>query len=121
MVVGFERVVLVITKPPYGLEDCFSGLYVAVACLNSGLECNVVLLGDGVYAALARQDAEKLSLPSVEDLIYALLPEAKIYAHRKSLLERKIPESRLIKGIRLVDDDELAELLISEGECILVF
>lgn len=112
---------MIITRPPYGSEDCFSGLYVAVACLNSGLECIVIFLGDGVYAALARQDSEMLSLPSVEDIIYALLPEAEVYAHRRSLLERKIPESKLIKGIRLVDDGELAELLLDGGECIVVF
>ncbi len=121
MVVWFDRAVLFITKPPYGLEDCFSGLYVAVAFLNSGIKCSVVFLGDGVYAALARQNSEKLSVPSVEDVVYVLLSEAKLYAHRESLLERGISESNLIKGVKLISDREVAELLASEGECIITF
>jgi len=121
VVIGFKSVVLVITKPPYGLEDCFSGLYVAVACLNSNLKCSVIFLGDGVYAALAHQNTEKLSVPSVEDVIYALLPEAKLYVHRNSLLERGIPESKVVKGIELINDAKTAELLLSEGECIITF
>ncbi|MBS7287354.1 MAG: DsrE family protein [Candidatus Freyarchaeota archaeon] len=121
MVVRFEKIILIITKPPYGLEDCFSGLYVAVACLNSSLRCNVIFIGDGVYAALAQQNTEKLSVPSVEDLIYALLPDAKLYIHKKSLLERGIPESKIIKGIRLVEDEEVAELLLREGEGVITF
>ncbi|NMC58297.1 MAG: hypothetical protein GYA51_02720 [Candidatus Methanofastidiosa archaeon] len=41
-------------KPPYGYEDAFGGIYVAIACLDKGVEADVVLMGDGVCAALKK-------------------------------------------------------------------
>ncbi|MHA1263319.1 MAG: DsrE family protein [Candidatus Freyarchaeota archaeon] len=109
------------TKPPYGSEECFSGLYVAIACLNSGLDCGILFMGDGVYATIANQDPKGLSMPSVSDLIYTLLPESRLYAHEESLRERMLPASSMIKGIRLVGDSEMAELVLECGEYILTF
>lgn len=116
-----NNVLLIITKPPYGFEDCFSGLYIAIACLNSRLRCIILFIGDGAYVTISNQNPEKISMPSVADLIYTLLPESELYVHKESLQERKIPESRIIKGIKPVDEDELAKIILKQGEVIITF
>jgi sulfur relay (sulfurtransferase) DsrF/TusC family protein len=120
-VAKINTVLLIITKPPYGYEDCFSGLYVAVSCLNSGLKCSILFIADGVYATIANQNPEKISMPSVADLIYTLLPEADLFAHKNSLNEREIPESMMIKGIKIVEESELAEIILKVGEAVITF
>lgn len=116
-----NSVLLIITKPPYGFEDCFSGLYVAVSCLNNGLKCSIIFITDGVYATLANQKPEKIFMPSVADLIYTLLPEADLFVHKNSLKERGILESMIIKGIKIVEENEIAEIILKRGEAIVIF
>ncbi|MGQ9721866.1 MAG: DsrE family protein [Candidatus Jordarchaeum sp.] len=119
--IKINTVLLIITKAPYGFEDCFSGLYVAIACLNSGLKCIILFIGDGVYATISNQNPEKISMPSVADLIYTLLSESELYVHKKSLQERKIPETRIIKGIKPIEEDELVKIILKQGEAIITF
>lgn len=60
-------------------------------------------------------------MPSVVDLIYALLPEAELFVHKNSLKEREIRESMIVKGIRIVEESELAEIILERGEAIIIF
>lgn len=50
-----KSALVIIDRAPYGCENAFSGLYIVIACLNSSLDADVLLMEDGVYAAVADQ------------------------------------------------------------------
>ena len=106
---------ILIDKAPYGWEDSFSGFYVAIACLNKGVDGDVLLMGDGVYAALNTQDSEGgLDFPGVEELTYLIFPEGSLFVHEKSLQERGFEEKDLVEAAQLINDQELYEIMSSK-------
>ncbi|MEW6010144.1 MAG: DsrE family protein [Euryarchaeota archaeon] len=109
-----DSVLLIIDKAPYGWEDAFSGFYVAIACLNIGLPGDVLLTGDGVYAALEGQDSESnIGFPSVEELTYLIFPEGNVMVHGPSLESRGFTEEDLVESSDLISEEELYEFLAS--------
>jgi tRNA 2-thiouridine synthesizing protein C len=112
-----DHVLIIIDKAPYGWEDAFSGFYVAIACLNRELDADVLLIGDGVYAALEGQKPEEtIKYPSVEDLTYLIFPEGSLFVHRKSMEDRGIVEDDLVEAAQYVDDEELYEIIKSRTD-----
>jgi len=61
-------IVLEISRPPFGHENTFAGLYVGLVMVTKGKEVTVVLRGDGVYTGLAGQEnpMENIHLPDTE-------------------------------------------------------
>ena len=55
---------VLVTRPPYGLEDAFAGLRLALAMGVNGMKVSVVEIDDGVYNAVARQRPEAVGMPS---------------------------------------------------------
>jgi len=51
-----DSFLIIVDKAPYGYEHTFSGFYVAIACLNKGMDADVLLVGDGIYAAIKNQE-----------------------------------------------------------------
>jgi sulfur relay (sulfurtransferase) DsrF/TusC family protein len=111
-----ESSVIIIDKAPYGYEDAFSGFYVCIACLNKDIDADVLLTGDGVYAALKGQQSENgLNFPSVEELTYLIFPEGSLFVHEKSLHERGFEEKNLVEAAELINDQELYEIMSSKS------
>lgn len=107
-----ENVLILIDKAPYGFEDAFSGFYVAIACLNQDTEVDVLLMGDGVYAALEDQNpGDGINYPSVGELAYLIFPERNLFVHRDSLKERGIEEDDLVEAAEIIDDEEIYEII----------
>ncbi len=48
-----ESTLVLVMRPPYGLEEAFAGLRLALAMAVNGMKTSVVLAEDGVYNALA--------------------------------------------------------------------
>ncbi|MBP2045919.1 DsrE family protein [Methanobacterium aggregans] len=110
-----DHVIIIIDKAPYGWEDAFSGVYIAIACLNRELNADVLLTGDGVYAALEGQKPEEtIKYPCVEDLTYLIFPEGNLFVHKKSMEDRGIIEDDLVEAAQSVDDEELYEIIKSK-------
>ncbi|MGC9517180.1 MAG: DsrE family protein [Methanomicrobiales archaeon] len=110
-----KSALIIIDKAPYGYEDAFSGFYVAIACLNRDLDADVLLIGDGVYAALDGQESEEsINFPNVGELTYLIFPEGSLFIHLESMQERGINEEDLVEAVEVIDDQELYEIIRSK-------
>jgi len=126
-----KSICIIVRKPPYGSMDAAEAIRHMNGALSAGLDTRVVLMGDGVYVGATNQDAGSAGWTSLaEALEQALSSGAKLregghnrasaHAHAPSLAERGLAAERLVKGVQLVSDAEMAELL-AQSESVLVF
>lgn len=113
-----DSVLIIIDKGPYGWEDAFSGFFVEIACLNRQINADVVLIEDGVYAALDGQNSDDLKFPGVGELTYLIFPEGNIFVYNDSLKERGILEDDLVETVEVINDKELYDILKSKEAVI---
>ncbi|MBI5460271.1 DsrE family protein [Methanobacterium sp.] len=110
---------VIIDKAPYGHENALSGIYITIASLDKGHKSDVLLMGDGVYAALKNQSAEKtIGYPSVSELIYSLFPNGTLFVHLDSLTQRRINYEDLVEIAELIDSKTLYNLSKSKEHII---
>jgi tRNA 2-thiouridine synthesizing protein C len=110
-----ESILIVVDKAPYGYEDTFSAFYVSIACLNKGMEADVLLIGDGVYAAInGQKPGGTVDYPNVGELSYLIFPESKIFVHSSSLKKRSIEKEELIEAAEIIDDVQLSQILLTK-------
>lgn len=113
-----DSVLIIINKAPYGYEDAFSGFFVEIACLNQQLGADVILMEDGVYAAIDGQDSDNIKFPGVGELTYLIFPEGNIFVHDGSLKDRGILEDDLMETVEIIDDRRFYEILKSKNHFI---
>ena len=113
-----ESVLIIIDKAPYGWEDAFSGFFVEIACLNKQLDSDVILMEDGVYAALDNQNSKNIKFPCVGELTYLIFPEGNIFVHEGSLKQRGIKEEQLMETVEIIGDDEIYDVTKSKDVVI---
>lgn len=113
-----DSVLVIIDKAPYGYEDAFSGFFVEIACLNRQLDSDIVLIGDGVYAAIDGQNSENIKFPGVGELTYLIFPEGNIFVYDGSLKERGIDEDNLMETVEIIGDKRLYEILKSKNSVL---
>lgn len=107
-----SSILVLITKPPYGLEDAFAGLRLALAMAVNGMKTSVLMMEDGVYNAIGSQKAETIRMPSNIDATKELYDfEVPVYVVREDLEERGIPESRLFDGLKVLPAASVRDLL----------
>lgn len=112
---------VLITKPPYGLEEAFAGLRLALAMGVNGMKTSVLMLEDGVYNALATQKPEEVRMPSNVEATKELYDfEIPVYVVREDLAERGVPESALFEGLKVVPSAKVREML-SEHDVVTTF
>lgn len=110
---------VIIDKAPYGHENALSGIYIAIASLDQGHESDILLTGDGVYAALKNQFSEKtIEYPSVSELIYSLFPNGTLFVHLDSITQRGIKYEDLVEIAELIDNKTLYNLSKSKKHII---
>jgi len=114
-----DSIIILLHRAPYGRENAFGAFYTAIAGIEAGLDVGVVLIDDGVYAALERQRSEELKYPSIEDLVYSIYQEAVVYAHAPSLTERGIKKADMISIVQIIEQDALAKSILSAEGLIL--
>lgn len=112
------ELVIIIRKPPYGSEDAFALLNIALAAVSRNLSVAVILTGDGVYCGLRNQRSRAIGYPSVENLIYSFIAEVAFLACEESLKSRGINEEDLIEGMEVASYEKIAEV-IESGETII--
>ncbi len=105
-------ILVLITKPPYGLEEAFAGLRLALAMGVNGMKTSVLMLEDGVYNAVSSQKAEALKMPSNVDATKELYDfDVPVYVVKEDLAARGIPESKLFDGLKTVTEAQARDLL----------
>jgi tRNA 2-thiouridine synthesizing protein C len=112
-----DSIIIIVDKAPYGYEDTFSAFYVSIACLNRGMASDVLLVGDGVYAAMKDQKpGGSINYPNVGELSYLIFPEGSIYVHLESMHERGLNEDDLVEAAQVIDDREFYQIVSSKTE-----
>ncbi|MCC7559958.1 MAG: DsrE family protein [Methanobacterium sp.] len=114
-----SSLLVIIDKAPYGHENALSGIYIAIASLDRGMDSDVLLMGDGVYAAQKNQSADKtIGYPSVSELIYSIFPNGTLFVHLDSLTQRGMKYEDLVEIAELIDGKTLHELSKSKKHII---
>ncbi|MCJ7490162.1 MAG: DsrE family protein [Thermoplasmata archaeon] len=107
-----ESMLLLVTKPPYGLEDAFAGLRLALAMAVNGMSVSVVMLEDGVYNAVAAQKSDAVGMPSNVDATTELYDfDVPVYVVREDLAERGLSDAAMFEGLKPVDRAALVEMV----------
>jgi sulfur relay (sulfurtransferase) DsrF/TusC family protein len=103
---------VLVTKAPYGLEDAFAGLRLALAMGVNGMSTTVVMMEDGVYNAVAAQKPEAVGMPSNVDATRELYDfDVSVHVVKEDLEERGIAEVALVDGLKIVDRAALKEMV----------
>lgn len=72
---------------------------------------DVLLIEDGVYAAMKNQDSERaIRYPNVSELAYLIFPQGKIFVHVDSMMQRGVKSNDLIDIAEVVDDKYLYKI-----------
>ena len=114
------KLVIEIIHGPYGRENAYAGLFIAMGWVAVGNEVIVALHSDGVYAARRGQKdpMKEISLPSVEKQVMDIIEEGgRVIVDRTCIEVRGLDKE--IKGVEVLDGDDLVELVYQEGERVL--
>ena len=107
-----NSILVVITKPPYGLEDAFAGLRLGLAMAVNGIRTSVLMMEEGVFNAVGTQRPEAVKMPSNIDATKDLYDfEVPVYVVKEDLAARGIPESKLFDGLKPVPASEVRKLV----------
>jgi sulfur relay (sulfurtransferase) DsrF/TusC family protein len=116
-----SSILVLITRAPYGLEEAFAGLRLALAMGVNGMKTSVVLMEDGVYNAVASQKSEVLKMPSNADATKELYDfDVQVHVVKEHLESRGIPESRLFEGLKVTPSSQLKQLM-NEHDLVTTF
>lgn len=118
------KLVIEISHGPFGQENAYAGLFVAMGWQSVGNEAIVVLRENGIYAAKRGQmdPLKELSLPPTEKQVLDVLEEGgRIVADRASLDARGMDSRTLVQGVEVLDADEIGRILMENGERLLTF
>ena len=107
-----SSILVLITRAPYGLEEAFAGLRLALALGVNGVKTSVVLMEDGVYNAVDSQKSEVLKMPSNADATRELYDfDVQVHVVKEDLASRGIQESRLFDGLKVIPRAQLKQML----------
>jgi tRNA 2-thiouridine synthesizing protein C len=108
-----KTIVVLITKGPYGTEDAFAGLRLALAMLASGAveKATVLMIGDGTLNAVASQKPEAISMPSNIEAIQDLLDfGSDVYCVSEDLSCR-VGNLATVEGVKMISWEEFRSIL----------
>ena len=112
---------VLVTKAPYGLEEAFAGLRLALAMGVNGMKTSVLMMEDGVFNAVGTQKPEAVKMPSNIEATKELYDfEVPVYVVKEDLTARGIPESKLFEGLKVVPAGKAKDLL-AEHEVVTTF
>lgn len=116
-----DSILVILSKAPYGLEDAFAGLRLALSMAVNGMKTGVVMIGDGVFNTLRDQRSEEIRMPSNKEAttdIYEF--DARIFAVHEDLELRGINEDQIFDGIKIINESALREM-IAEYDVVTTF
>lgn len=100
---------------PYGKNRANLCLDMALASAVFEQDVSYVFMDDGVYQLLKGQDGAAVESKTLGNALetLSLYGIEKVYAERQSLTDRHIEEMDLLPGLRLLENDEIADLINS--------
>jgi len=112
---------VLITKAPYGLEEAFAGLRLALAMSVNGMKTTVVMIEDGAYNAVKDQKPETVKMPSNIDATKDLYDfDVQALVVKEDLEARGIGEDRIFDGLKLIPATDLRKL-VADHDIVLTF
>jgi len=116
-----NSILVLITRAPYGLEEAFAGLRLALAMGVNGMKTSVLMVEDGVYNAVGTQKPEVVKMPSNIEATKELYDfEIPVYVVKEDLVARGIAESKLFDGLKTVPAAK-AKGLLAEHDVVTTF
>jgi sulfur relay protein TusB/DsrH len=116
-----SSILVLVTRSPYGLEEAFAGLRLALAMGVNGMKTSVLMMEDGVYNAVGTQKSEVVKMPSNIEATKELYDfEIPVYVVKEDLDSRGIPESKLFDGLKPVPAAKARQLL-AEHDVVTTF
>lgn len=119
---GQKKVAILMRKCPYGLMYGFEGLRAIMGISIFEMHVIPVLIDDGVYVAMARQDPSEIDMNPLGDSFENLddfgVPE--VFVHRESMEKRGLVEDDIVPGLTIVDTNQVHRLL-DDADLILPF
>lgn len=116
-----QSLLVLITRPPYGLEEAFAGLRLGLAMAVNGMKTSVLMLEDGVFNAVGSQKPEAVKMPSNIEATKDLYDfDVSVYVVREDLDARGIPESKLFEGLKVVESAKIKDIL-AEHDLVTTF
>jgi sulfur relay (sulfurtransferase) DsrF/TusC family protein len=111
-----KRVLILIRSRPFGTVVNFEGWRAAVGMIGMDHDPTMLLLDDGVYAALEAMDQKPIRLfkSTYESF------EGRICVSRESLEQRAIKDEELQEGMQILDDDAIGQVF-EDNDIILTF
>ena len=114
-------ILVLVTKAPYGLEEAFAGLRLALAMGVNGMKTSVLMMEDGVFNAVGNQKPEAVKMPSNIEATKELYDfEVPVYVVKEDLAARGIPESMLFEGLKVVPAAKAKDML-AEHDVVTTF
>ncbi len=107
-----NSVLVMISKPPYGLEEAFAGLRMALAMGVNGMKTTVLMVEDGVYNAVGTQRPEAVKMPSNIEATKELYDfDIPVFVVKEDLEGRGILESKLFEGLKTIPAEKVKDLV----------
>jgi len=115
-----RRALFLLKSPPYGTLRVTEGYRAALGVAASGIPTHVVLVGDGVYAALRGQDPTGIDQVCVAELLEGLVTEGvDVFLLGPSARERGLDTGSLLPFLHLTA--EAFADLVHACETVLTF
>ncbi|HJX04180.1 MAG TPA: DsrH/TusB family sulfur metabolism protein [Thermoplasmata archaeon] len=116
-----NSILVLITRAPYGLEEAFAGLRLALAMGVNGMKTSVLMMEDGIYNAVGTQKPEAVRMPSNIEATKELYDfDVPVYVVKEDLDARGIPESNLFEGLKAISVADVKTLL-TEHDVVTTF
>ncbi|MDY6959792.1 MAG: DsrE family protein [Halobacteriota archaeon] len=113
-----DSLLVIITKPPYGTEDAFAGLRLALSQIAGGVvdKSDVILIEDGVFNAIKAQRSDAIEMPSNVEATEDLLDMGcTVYCVSEDLKARGIANDKLMEGLSIISKVEVSDLVSEYG------
>jgi tRNA 2-thiouridine synthesizing protein C len=107
-------ITILISRHPYGTENAFGALSLAIACAFQGIQTRVIFIEDGVYALTGNHQLEKPSqFFNLQEVIDAVAgsENLQLFAFLPSLQKRGISKNSKMTGVLDIGQPDLGSLL----------
>jgi len=106
-----KKLLVMITKAPYGTAATAEGFRVAIGLAGMGIDTTIVLTDDAVFAALKGQNPKTIGMKPLNEVIESAIEYgARTLVDSESLRKRGIEKNELV-SIEVIDTQGLADLL----------
>ncbi len=107
-----KNMLVIITKPPYGVEDAFAGFRFALSTVSNGMPTTVLMIDDGVFNAVKGQNAGTIGMPTNEDAIMDLVGlEVPVFVAKEAYDKRGLPSGKFNEICKLIREEEIKGLV----------